>query len=118
MSLRPITGWSASPTTLPETCLNDTFHQYTFDGASRISQVDSGATKYTYDPAGDRVRKDTGTNFTEYHHFGGNVLAEQDQGRPLDGLHLRRRQTHRQSRPLRHAAAHKRHNLQRLFRRL
>src|SRR5258708_34097849 len=79
MSLRPITGWSASPTTLPETCLNDTFHQYTFDGASRISQVDSGATKYTYDPAGDRVRKDTGTNFTEYYRFGGNVPAEQAQ---------------------------------------
>jgi RHS repeat-associated protein len=59
--------------------LNDTHHQYTFDGASRISQVDSGASKYTYDPTGDRVRKDTGTNFTEYYHFGGNVLAEQDQ---------------------------------------
>jgi hypothetical protein len=41
--------------------------------------VDSGASKYTYDPTGDRVRKDTGTNFTEYYHFGGSVLAEQDQ---------------------------------------
>jgi hypothetical protein len=59
--------------------LNDTFHQYTFDGASRISQVDGGASKYTYDPVVGRVRKDTGTNFTEYYYFGGNVLTEQDQ---------------------------------------
>ena len=41
--------------------------------------MDGGASKYTYDPAGGRVRKDTGTNFTEYYYFGGNVLAEQDQ---------------------------------------
>jgi RHS repeat-associated protein len=59
--------------------LNDTFHQYTFDGASRISQVDNGATKYTYDTDGNRVRKDTGSNFTEYFYFGSSVLAEQDQ---------------------------------------
>ncbi len=42
--------------------------------------MDNGASKYTYDPGGDRVRKDTpGSNFTEYYRFGGNVLAEQDQ---------------------------------------
>src|ERR1700674_1137904 len=59
--------------------LNDTFHQYTFNGKNQIAQVDNGAATYTYDPDGSRVRKDTGANFTEYYHFGGNVIAEQDQ---------------------------------------
>jgi len=40
--------------------LNDTFHQH-LRGASRISQVDNGATKYTYDWAVGRARKDIGT---------------------------------------------------------
>jgi len=64
--------------------INDTFHQYTFNGKNQIAQVDpqitNGTTTYTHDPGGDRVRKDTpGSNFTEYYRFGGNVLAEQDQ---------------------------------------
>ena len=60
--------------------LGDGFHNYTFDAESRISQVDGGATVYTYDPsAGDRVRKDTGTNYTEYFYFGSEILAERDQ---------------------------------------
>ena len=60
--------------------LGDGFHAYAYDAESRISQVDSGATVYTYDPTGgDRVRKDTGVNYTEYFYFGSEILAERDQ---------------------------------------
>src|SRR5260370_33036031 len=41
--------------------LNDTHHQYTFDGKNQIVQVDpqitNGTTTYTYDPGVDPVRK-------------------------------------------------------------
>ena len=38
--------------------------------------MDSGSVTYTYDAAGDRARKDTGSNWTEYVRFGGSILAE------------------------------------------
>jgi len=59
--------------------LGDSLHQYVFDGKSQIAQVDSGATTYTYDTEGNRIRKDTGTNYTEYLYFGGNIITERDQ---------------------------------------
>jgi RHS repeat-associated protein len=54
-------------------------HQYVFDGENRITQVDSGATKYTYTSDGMRVRKDvSGSDSTEYLYFSGNIIAERD----------------------------------------
>src|SRR5262249_6583162 len=42
-------------------------HSMTFDAENRISQVNSGAVQYTYDPVMGRVRKDvTGQPSTEY----------------------------------------------------
>jgi RHS repeat-associated protein len=54
-------------------------HQYVYDGENRITQADSGATKYTYTLEGNRVRKDvSGSDSTEYLYFNGNVIAERD----------------------------------------
>jgi RHS repeat-associated protein len=59
--------------------LNDGFHQYVFDGESRISQVDAGKARYTYDAASNRVRKDvTGSPSTEYVYLGTGVIAEKN----------------------------------------
>jgi RHS repeat-associated protein len=59
--------------------LNDGFHQYVYDAENRIKTVDSTGATYTYNPEGNRVRKDKGSNSTEYFFFGGNVIAELDQ---------------------------------------
>jgi hypothetical protein len=41
-------------------------HAFTYDGEGRISQINSGAVQYTYDPEMGRVRKDiTGQPSTE-----------------------------------------------------
>jgi RHS repeat-associated protein len=45
----------------------DGFHHYTYDAENRITAVDSGSTaSYVYNENGKRVRKNTGSNFTEY----------------------------------------------------
>ena len=55
--------------------LSDTFHSYAYDAESRIKTVDSSVT-YTYDADGNRVRKDVGSDATEYIYFNGRVIAE------------------------------------------
>lgn len=59
--------------------LADGSHQYTYDGETRIKTVDSTVASYTYNPEGNRIRKDTGSGSTEYFYFGGKVIAELDQ---------------------------------------
>ncbi|HEY1528422.1 MAG TPA: RHS repeat-associated core domain-containing protein [Candidatus Angelobacter sp.] len=54
-------------------------HAFTYDGEGRISQINSGAVQYTYDPEMGRVRKDvSGQPSTEYYYFGSEVVAEQN----------------------------------------
>jgi hypothetical protein len=51
----------------------------TYDAESRITQINSGAVQYTYDPAMGRVRKDvSGQPSTEYYYFGNEIVAEQN----------------------------------------
>ena len=58
---------------------SDTFHNYSYDAESRIKQVDGGASAtYTYGADGQRVRKDTPVDWTEYVSFGGNIIAEKN----------------------------------------
>jgi hypothetical protein len=56
--------------------LNDGAHGYTFDAENRITKVDTTAASYTYNPLGNRVRKDAGSTSTEYFYFGSEVIAE------------------------------------------
>ena len=58
--------------------LNDLLHQYAYDAENRIRTVDVTGATYTYDGAGDRVRKDAGSTKTEYVRFNSNVIAEYD----------------------------------------
>jgi RHS repeat-associated protein len=51
-------------------------HVYAYDGEARIKTVDGTAATYTYNPLGNRVRKDAGSTSTEYFFFGGAVIAE------------------------------------------
>jgi RHS repeat-associated protein len=51
-------------------------HVYVYDGEARIKTVDGTAAAYTYNPLGNRVRKDAGAVSTEYFFFGGGVIAE------------------------------------------
>jgi hypothetical protein len=45
----------------------DGFHHYTYDAENRITQVDVGSTaSYVYNESGKRVRKNTGSGWTEY----------------------------------------------------
>jgi RHS repeat-associated protein len=54
-------------------------HSLTYDAESRITQINSGAVQYTYDPAIGRVRKDvSGQPSTEYYYFGNEIVAEQN----------------------------------------
>jgi RHS repeat-associated protein len=57
----------------------DDHHQYAYDGENRITTVDTTAAKYGYDANGNRVRKDVGSNYTEYIYFGSEIIAEHDQ---------------------------------------
>src|SRR5262249_39883497 len=56
--------------------LNDTFHQYAYDAESRIKSVDTSGATYTYDADSNRVRKDVGSDATEYIYFQGQPIAE------------------------------------------
>jgi hypothetical protein len=56
--------------------VNDTAHAYTFDAENRITKVDTSAAIYTYNPLGNRVRKDAGSTSTEYFFFGSEIIAE------------------------------------------
>src|SRR5207244_4807124 len=64
---------------------SDCCHFYNLDAEGQLAGIDSGATTYTYDASGNRVRKYcngpgcTAGNYTEYVYFGGNVIAEKDQ---------------------------------------
>jgi len=56
----------------------DGSHHYTYDAENRITQVDSGSTaSYVYNENGQRVRKNTGTGWTEYFYGpNGSVQSE------------------------------------------
>jgi RHS repeat-associated protein len=58
--------------------INDGNHQYTYDAEGRITQVDGGGTaSYVYNENGRRVRKNTGSTFTEYYYGpNGSVQGE------------------------------------------
>jgi RHS repeat-associated protein len=56
---------------------NDTIHAYTFDAENKILKVDS-TTAYTYDGAGQRVRKLVGENTRFIYGIGGQLIAEYD----------------------------------------
>jgi RHS repeat-associated protein len=56
--------------------LSDTFHNYIYDAESRIKSVDTNGATYTYDADGNRVRKDVGSDATEYIYFNGQPIAE------------------------------------------
>jgi RHS repeat-associated protein len=57
---------------------NDGSHSYTYDAENRIIAVDGGATaSYIYDALGRRVRKTTGSTWTDYvYDLAGNVVYE------------------------------------------
>lgn len=56
--------------------LSDTLHNYAYDAESRIKSVDTTGATYTYDADGNRVRKDVGSDATEYIYFQGQPIAE------------------------------------------
>jgi RHS repeat-associated protein len=56
--------------------LNDGFHQYAYDAEGRMKTVDGTTVTYTYDPDGQRVRKDQGSTATEFVYFNGETIAE------------------------------------------
>jgi RHS repeat-associated protein len=51
-------------------------HVYAFDGEARVKTVDGTAATYTYNPLGNRVRKDVAAGSTEYFFFAGNTISE------------------------------------------
>src|SRR6185312_11824920 len=61
---------------IPGNMINDGSHAYTFDAENRVTKVDSTAATYTYNPLGNRVRKDAGSASTEYFYFGSEIIAE------------------------------------------
>lgn len=58
--------------------LNDGFHGYMYDAENRIKNVDGTSVAYTYDAAGERLRKDLPGGSTEYFYFAGMTIAELD----------------------------------------
>jgi hypothetical protein len=56
---------------------NDTVHTYAFDANDKILKVDS-TTAFTYDSAGQRVRKLVGENTRFIYDIGGQLVAEFD----------------------------------------
>jgi RHS repeat-associated protein len=56
--------------------LTDGTNSYVFDAENRISSINLGAATYVYDADGNRVRKQVGSDWTDYIFFGGNVVAE------------------------------------------
>lgn len=58
--------------------LNDGYHQYAYDGSSRIKSVDGTGATYTYDADGVRVGKTVAGKTTEYINFQGLTIAEKD----------------------------------------
>ncbi|MBI2682256.1 MAG: RHS repeat-associated core domain-containing protein [Acidobacteriales bacterium] len=59
--------------------LGDGQHTYVYNAESQVASLDSGATAYVYDASGQRLRKTTGTNWTEYLYWGADPVAERDQ---------------------------------------
>jgi RHS repeat-associated protein len=51
---------------------------YAFDAESKVFNVNAGAGYYTYDAAGERMRKDAGGSFTEYQYLDGQPIAEKN----------------------------------------
>jgi RHS repeat-associated protein len=51
---------------------------YSFDAESKIFSVNSGSGYYTYDAAGERMRKSSGGSFTEYQYLNGQPIAEKN----------------------------------------
>ncbi|PYY23948.1 MAG: hypothetical protein DMG62_05735 [Acidobacteria bacterium] len=57
---------------------SDGMNTYAYNAANQLTSVNAGVGTYTYDYGNVRVRKDTGSTYTEYIRVGGNVIAEND----------------------------------------
>ncbi len=55
-------------------------NNYVYDLENKIKSSKRGSVylRYTYDPFGERVRKDAGSAALEYYYFGGQLLATHD----------------------------------------
>jgi RHS repeat-associated protein len=49
---------------------------FAYDAENRLVNVNNGAATYTYDAAGERMRKDSGGSYTEYQYLNGQPIAE------------------------------------------
>jgi RHS repeat-associated protein len=54
----------------------DGAHNYGYDSEGRIKTVDTTAATYIYGPGGERVRKEVGSDATDYVIFNGQTIAE------------------------------------------
>jgi hypothetical protein len=58
---------------------NNGNQQFQYDAESTLISVNSGAAaSYVIDPTGNRVRKNVGSNWTEYVYFGDQLMAEKN----------------------------------------
>lgn len=55
---------------------NDGLNTLVYDAENRVASINSGATTYSYDAAGLRVKKTTGSTTTVYVFSGAGVIAE------------------------------------------
>jgi RHS repeat-associated protein len=63
----------------------DGFHSYEYTGDGLILSVDNGASRYSYDAEGNRIRKESADGIREYIWFGNKVIAEKGpDGRWID----------------------------------
>jgi RHS repeat-associated protein len=53
-------------------------NHYVYDAEGQMTTFNNGAASYTYDAAGQRVRKDSSGSWTEYVYFNGQPLAEKN----------------------------------------
>lgn len=58
--------------------LSDGSFTYQWDAENRMKSLNTTGATYTYDAAGLRVRKNVGSDSTEYIYFGGQAIAERN----------------------------------------
>ncbi|MBI3404322.1 MAG: hypothetical protein HY046_02575, partial [Acidobacteria bacterium] len=82
-SIDPSTNRISSPGFTYDTAGNMTYDpgtqkSYQWDAESRMKTLNTTGATYTYDANGSRVRKQSGTDFTEYIYFGSQPIAERN----------------------------------------